>query len=382
MSLLKPDFAISLADAKPPCISFFQPTHRHYPENQKDVICFRNLIKKLEHSLQTNCSADVCTHILKPFHELALDGPFWLHAIGGLAIFAADGIFEVITTQRSLDEMVLVGPNFHTTPLLRLLQSTDRFQVLALNRQSIKLFEGDRDSLHEIGLATDIQESLGNADGKGTQESHDTVGTLGGAGKSGTPVRYSSTDKSHEVEIDDDRYFRAVDHAIHENYSKPTGLPLILATLPEHHARFVKLSHNPFLAKEYISINPEHLATVELCAHAWKAFEPAYDARIAKLNNDFAEANSKGLGSDILKSASEAAVAGRVETLIVEGNRLMPGRINEDTGRTRKGSQDDPRVDDMLDELGDIVTKMGGRVLIVPADKMPSKTGLAAIYRY
>ncbi|MGQ0699043.1 MAG: hypothetical protein ACT4PZ_12470 [Panacagrimonas sp.] len=29
----------------PPCLSLYQPTHRHRPDNQQDPIRFRNLVK-------------------------------------------------------------------------------------------------------------------------------------------------------------------------------------------------------------------------------------------------------------------------------------------------------------------------------------------------
>ncbi len=36
----------------------------------------------------------------------------------------------------------------------------------------------------------------------------------------------------------------------------------------------------------------------------------------------------------------------------------------------------------MLDDLGALALKMGGEVIIVPAERMPTQTGIAAIYRY
>jgi hypothetical protein len=36
-------------------------------------------------------------------------------------------------------------------------------------------------------------------------------------------------------------------------------------------------------------------------------------------------------------------------------------------------------VDDLLDDLGELVTKMGGKVMIIPHEKMPTKTGVAAL---
>ena len=36
----------------------------------------------------------------------------------------------------------------------------------------------------------------------------------------------------------------------------------------------------------------------------------------------------------------------------------------------------------MLDDLAEQVLKMGGNVVMAPAERMPSTAGLAAIYRY
>lgn len=39
-------------------------------------------------------------------------------------------------------------------------------------------------------------------------------------------------------------------------------------------------------------------------------------------------------------------------------------------------------ADDLLDDLGELVERMGGEVLVVPAGQLPGQTGLAAIFRY
>lgn len=41
-----------------------------------------------------------------------------------------------------------------------------------------------------------------------------------------------------------------------------------------------------------------------------------------------------------------------------------------------------PEVDDVLDDLGELVLKKGGQMLVVPAERMPTQTGIAAIYRF
>lgn len=69
-------------------------------------------------------------------------------------------------------------------------------------------------------------------------------------------------------------------------------------------------------------------------------------------------------------------------TLLIESDRLIGGQIEASTGRVEGADLSKPEVDDVLDDLGELVGKMGGPVLVVPPERMPAKTGLAAIYRY
>ncbi|WP_261342071.1 hypothetical protein [Thalassoglobus neptunius] len=41
-----------------------------------------------------------------------------------------------------------------------------------------------------------------------------------------------------------------------------------------------------------------------------------------------------------------------------------------------------PEVDDILDDLAELVMSTKGEVVVVPAEQMPSSTGVAATYRY
>jgi len=82
-----------------------------------------------------------------------------------------------------------------------------------------------------------------------------------------------------------------------------------------------------------------------------------------------------------LADAARAAVDGRVSHLLVEADRVVPGRIGSATGRISVASIDDPDVGDMLDDLAEVL-RTGGDVVIVPKERMPSTSGLAAILRY
>ena len=382
MTLLTHEFSARLTGAQPPCLSLYQPTHRHHPESRQDPIRFRNLVKELERTLRPLHPADEVTGLLAPFEALAGNTEFWTRRLGGLAVFGAPGHFEIFETQRPVGELAVVADSFHTKPLRRLLQSSDRYQVLGLSRAKVRLFEGDRDVLDEIELAPAVPRTLTDALGEETTEPHRSVASYGGLGVGSSAMHHGHGDKSDVLDVDTERFFRVVDRAITEHHSRPSGLPLILAALPEHHALFRQVSKNALLAPEGIPINFDAVSRDELRERAWQLFEPSYHARLTAMSEAFAQARVKGMGADDLAEVAEAASTGRVGTLLIESERQIPGRFDPDTGRIRLADSGEDGVDDLLDDLGDVIAQKGGQVLVVPAEFMPVKTGIAATYRY
>ena len=380
---LDKDFAAGVLDgAEPPCLSLYQPTHRHHPENQQDPIRFRNLVKRLEESLLKKYPTSEARPLLEPFRTLGDDADFWNRTLDGLAVLGARDRFRVYRLQRPVLELALVAESFHTKPLLRIRQSSDRYQILGLTREAVRLFAGNRDALDEIAPAPGVPRTLVEALGEQLTEPHRTVASYGGVGGGHSAMHHGHGGRETELDIDTERFFRAVDRAIHEHHSKPSGLPLLLATLPEHRQLFHQVSHNPFLMPQGIDAHPDALPIDELRRRAWQVMEPHHRARLAALGEAYGAARSKGLGADELTEVARAVVAGRVGTLLVEAERVVPGRVDAATGDIELGTLADPELDDLLDDLGALVMKRGGQVVVAPADLMPSASGVAATYRY
>lgn len=383
MHALNPEALKALAEqAIPPCLSIYQTTHRSHPDNLQDRLVFRGHVKSLATSLaQPHIRADVPA-LLAPFHELADNDDFWNHTLDGLAVLGCSGVFRVFVLPRILPDMAVVADSFHTQPLRRILQSVDRYQVLCLSRDKAKLWEGSRDGLAEIEWPESVPQTASAALGNQFTEPHQTVSSMGGIGQGTSPLVHSSGGKKDEVDLDADRYFRVLDRAIMEHCSNPSGLPLLLVALPEHHHRFRQASHNAALIPEGLEINPDALDPQTLCASAWTLMEPQYRAQQAAWAEAFSAARAKGLGSDELNDVAQAAAQGRVSALLLEEGCLIPGRLHADSGRVAHADLQDPTVDDVLDDLGELVERMGGVVHALSASQMPTTSGVAATYRH
>jgi hypothetical protein len=366
---------------EPPCISLYQPTHRRHPDNQQDPIRFRNLVRVIEDSLAQKYRSRDTRALLGPIEALKADAAFWNHTVDGLAVLAAPGLFRVFQFQRPVKEMAVVADSFHVKPLLRVVQSGDRYQVLGLTRQTARVFEGNRDVLDELdpgAFPTRMEAALGDQ----RTEPHLTVASHG-AGPGGPGAMYHGQgSRKDEVDKDTERYFRAVDRATIAQFSKPSALPLVLAALPEHQPVFRRLSQNPALLDAGVEGNPEAMSAEQLRDAAWRAVEPQYLARLADLTDTFTEGMAHQRATSDLVVAARAAVEGRVSHVLVEADRVLPGRIDPTTGVIAAAPIDDPEVGDMLDDVAEAVLRTGGDVVIVPRARMPSEGGLAAILRY
>jgi hypothetical protein len=362
---------------QPPCISLYQPTHRSHPANQQDPIRYRNLERSMEASLKEKYAPRDVRHLLEQFRGLERDGQFWNHRTDGLAIMGSADTFELFELQRPVQELLVVANNFYTKPLLRILQSADRYQILCLSRSEARLCEGNRDALDPVDLA-DIPSTVLEALGEPTSAPQVTVRST----PSGGSVYYGLGAGPEQPDLDRDRFFRVIDRAILENYSHPSGLPLMLAALTENQAAFRGITHNPHLMAEGIQVNPDAVDMDQLRKLAWQQIEPSYLARLAKLVDRYNAGLSKQLASDQVAQISLSTIMGRVATLLVEADRQLPGRIDDATGKIEPADPSDPEVGDVFNDLAERVLRMNGEVVVVPAERMPTRSGIAATYRY
>jgi hypothetical protein len=360
-----------------PCLSLYLPTHRTQPERRDDQTRYRQLVRHLNDSLKMAYTADEADTLLMPFRQLERDDTFWKTRRQGVAIFRAPGVFITQHLDRSVPELAVVAENFHVKPLFRLLQTLEDYHVLCLTRESAQLFVGNRDGLEEVLFPTGplllINEILGD-------ELSDPGFSNSNSG--GTPRIVPHTTIEDEVDKDTERFFRQVDRIVMEIASRPTGLPLIVASLTEQAALFHRISHNPRLVQESIIVNPFGVELRELVDRAWQAMKPHSIAESRTLIEAYEEAAGHAEGIDGIFAIAHAAAEGRIDTLFVEDSRELPGKIDELSGTVVFDDLLVPDVNDLLDDIARIVLRHGGTVIVLPSEVMPTSSGAAAILRY
>jgi hypothetical protein len=363
-----------------PCVSIYLPTHRSEPGRREDPIRYRNLVRTAEDQLRAKYPGARVQAALQRFHALADDVGFWAGSQDGLAVLGAGDQFHTLWLSRPVKDLAVVADSFHLKPLLRIVQSADRFHVLGITRTEAKLFEGDRYGLRPVetaGLVPTFDEAVGT---ELTQSTREKLAV--GARMPSTGHYSGSGARKDELGVDTERFLRAIDRAVTDKFSVPSGLPLVLVGLPENTSEFRKLSQNPQLVAGEVAGDPGAFSLDQLRAQAWTVLEPRYLARLARLKEDYGTALGRGLASKDPAEIAPHALDGRVGLLLVDADKVVPGTVDRDARTVRLGKLDDPGVDDVLDDLAELVLNTGGEVVVVPSERMPTDTGVAAIYRF
>jgi hypothetical protein len=377
-----------LAAAEAPCVSVYLPTNKAYPDNQRDAARYRDAVRSVEETLKTAYPGKDTRGLADRLRGLADDTRFWAASGGrGVAVLASPARFDVFHLPRNKAERVEVGETFHVKPLIRHLQSADPFHVLAVSRERCGLFEGNRDELHPLEVPgvpfTQAEAQLQAADRTRPNPRTDGPGGGGTAHPTDPNAGVAPGMATANVVADTLEFYRAVDREVLARVSNRAGLPVILAGTPDNLGEFRRLTKNRFVVADgEVRGDWTHWTLNEIREKAWPVWQKHYLDRLRSIREDYGTAVSRGKGTADIVEAGPAAAAGRIGTLLVDADRTLAGALDMATGAARPAGPADPQPGDMLDDLAELVLKTGGTVTVVPSDQMPTKTGLAAIFRY
>jgi|GEM_PF-2736404 len=382
-----------LSATETPCVSIYLPAHRANGNahgsltDQENHGRFRNLADRVEEVLTKTHPGAVATNIAKQLHKFRDDEDFWGRVQDGVVVLASPERFDAFTLPRTVPEFVKVGESFYVKPLLRFVQSAEPFHVLGVSRERVALFRGNRYELQPLRVASiplTLTEALGSETEPTTWRFH-TAGQAsaihGGRGTHGAAILSGQGGWSDEVQVDTRRFFQIVDRKVTDLVSEPSGLSLIPVGIEENLAMFRAVTKNRFVSADAVLGDWTNWSLHEIREKAWKVFEKHYLARLAKIREDFGTAVAQGKGTSELVEAAKAAATGRVGVLLIDADSTLPGTIDMATGALRPEIAG-AATGDMLDDLAEMGLRTKAQVIVTPSAQMPTKSGLAAIYRY
>lgn len=364
------------------CLSLYMPTYRAFPDSSQNAIRYKNLLGKLREQLNARYPEANHAALLDRFERLEEDHEFWLTPRDGLVVLGGEHFFHASKLLRSVPEQTFVSDHPYLAPLMQITQAGDAFQLLCLSRDEVRLFEGTQEAFHEVQLDYRVPKSQTDALGSDLtapdQSGHPDG--FGAASKRGDPMTHSAggSGKQDEIDKDRDKFFRAVDVAIERYHSRPSGLPLMLVALPDNQSFFRGISRNPQLTRDRIEIDPSALNAEALRERASEVAARHQLDRLNGLHDRYGAAKGEGRSSTDLEEVGKAAVAGRVEMLLVAADKRVDGQLDPETGAVAPATEAEGTS--LLDDIMIAAMRNGAEIMVVPPQRMPETSSVAAVF--
>jgi hypothetical protein len=369
-------FAVNAA----PAVSIYMETHRTGAEVAAQPLRLRAAIDEARTILSRDGTSEA-DDVLAPLESLIGDADFWRYQAEGLALFASPHFGRLYRLPVPMSDLVVVGPSFHTRPLIEFLQAPERFWVLSVTQKEVRMWEGTVSELAPVNLATvpaSLQEALG------TEVVSDRLNLRSSRGGGAAPIFHGHGAGKDDTKQELEKFFRAVDSGVRELLADEIG-PIILAAVDYYHPIYQGISKLENLAAEGIVGNVGGWDEARIHSAAWPIAQESVERKLEVALALWESSFGRGKTESDLSAVARLAIAGRIRLLLTDRERTVWGRLDRSTGEVefiREGGSDpDGEAVDLLDELAELTIQYGGRALELPGDRLPVQTGVAAVLR-
>lgn len=351
----------------PVSVSIYLPTTPLTQEVGASRIALGNLARQAEAQL-TAAGAErrAVAALMEHLQDLAEDDDFWAVQARSLAVLATPERLSTWRLPNTLTEMVEVSDRFHVKPLLRAVTFPQAAYVLALAAGGVRVLEVSADlpvsEARIPGLPQDAASAVGKASIKDRSHSQRIHGS------EGEKVRLR-------------QYARQVEQALRD-LLRGSEVPLILAASDTLAAIYRSVNTYPHLARAGILDSPETMTDAQMAQAARGVLDGLHAEAAAEWRARFAERSAQGRGTTDVAVAARAAVQGALDSVMVNIDGVVPGRLDPATGAVTFAAADDAVAYGVVDEIARLTLQAGGRVLAVRQADIPGGGEVAAILRY
>ena len=367
-----------------PSISLFLPTHRTGQETQQDPIRLKNLLRDAEqHFLNSGMGPREVSALLQPAQALLNDSYFWRHQYDGLAVFMAADNFHSYRLPYCVEELLIIAQSYYVKPVLPLFTNNGHYYILAISQNEVRLFEGTRHSVGQIDLPAEIPTSLNEALKLDEPEVQLQMHTGSSPGGASTGMFHGQGSGAEEKEAGIEHYLSLVDSGLKKTFREQQA-PLVLAGVDYLLPIYRRVSDYAHIMPEGITGSPEHLRSEQLQEQAWPIVEPYFRQAMEKIMAQYRQLAGTEKAADNIKEIVAAAVNGRVDRLVIAVDTQVWGLFNPDTGEIVYHQEGQRKEDHLplLDFAAVQTLQNGGTVFAVSQDEMPTKSAIAAVFRY
>ena len=290
---------------------------------------------------------------------------FGRHQARSVALFLTPETSVAFRLAKNLASVVEVSNRFHVKPLLRAFTFPHTAFVLALAQNSARLLEITPDLEPAEIEVPDLPSDVASAVGKSSIRDRSPSGRL--QGSEGQKIRTR-------------QYARQNDQALRPLLNG-LDIPLILAAAEPIDSIYRAVNSYPHLLPDRLTDNPETSPDAQLAESARRRLDDLDVAELRTAQDTYALRASQRRASADIADIARAATYGLVDTVLVDIEAVIPGRIDEQSGAVTFDDTYDAVNYGVVDEIARRVWQNGGKVMAVRRDDIPTGSPVAAVLR-
>ena len=340
-------------------ITIILSTHSTFPDNQKDAVQLKNLVKEAENRLLADFPKREVQALIDKLKTLAAAIDHRQH-LESLILFVNQDIAEYVRLPIQVEDRVVIDHTFATRDLIRGMHHQANYYVLALSRDEARLIEAADDKvIQELGFPFPLKNEY-------TQIAH-----------------INPSDATRQRSLIEE-FFNQVDKAVNEA-RKGNPLPVLIVSEQENYSTYLKVADQPQTIFEiFLRRSKQAGQDYAIVSDAWKLVR---EYTVNKNNARKAELQKAVSQHKFVSDTNEiyqAIKAGRIQTLFIEQGLFQPAKIqNERIIYVSDDQREEPDViDDIYDELIELNMDFGGDVVFLPKGELTKFNGFGAITRY
>jgi hypothetical protein len=367
------------------CVSFFLPTHTAGVEVNElvDNTLFKKMLQQVTVQLkQKNIDELTMARMLKPGYDLLRNDMFWRNLSPGLAVFISDdGMFRYLKMPLAPKEELVMNSSFYISPLLPVVSNSDYFYLLVLSKKQSKFYRADAFGMVEL-IINELPNGVDDVvhfEEKDDQKLWRTGSSGAGGGANYHGIGAGKPDDKANLAM----YFDEVDETLWKEVLNRENVPLLLAGVDYLIPIYKSVAQYNNICEDSISGNQGYTDLNSLYEAARKKMEPYFDERHVKALEAYGNQSATELTSSIPADVIPAAHYKRVWHLFVQqGAPHIWGRFDELNNTLTIHEKQEEGDEDLIDKAITKTILNAGEVHLLPKDRMPADSPVAALMRY
>lgn len=343
-----------------PCVTISLNTHRTHPENAKDEVMLKNLLKEAEERVIAEFGKRPVASLLEKIEHLASEIDV-NYNLDSLHIFLSNDTKEIVKSSWvTSNEGVHISDSFAVRSIIKSYSRSENYLLMLLSQSGVQLYEA---------LNAEIVKEIRNEEFPFSENRH-----------------YSThSDKGSDPKHLDDlvrEFLNKVDKALVKVHNE-TDLNCVVICTEDNYSKLLQVADKPAVYLGYKAIDYNNTATHQIVKQAWETIQSLQQQRRTNAIDEMKEAVAQGKVITDLQEIFQASIDGRGELLIVHQDFSQPVLMKDErTFEIIDDATTPNAIDDITSNIAWEVLSKKGKVFFTTQDEIKDLGKIVIKTRY